>query len=136
MGKAETMRQGRHVALLALGELVHPTLEAAGALAAQGIECEVVNMRFAKPLDTELLRDVASRFSSIVTLENNVRSGGFGSAVCEYLAAENITGVRVHNHAIPDRFVDHGSPAELASELRFDSTGIVSLVTEFLSGAR
>jgi 1-deoxy-D-xylulose-5-phosphate synthase len=136
IGKAETLRPGTHAALLALGELVHPALQAAGALSAQGIECEVVNMRFAKPLDTELLRDVVSRFSSIVTLENNVRSGGFGSAVCEFLAAENITGVRVYNHAIPDRFVDHGSPAELSCELRFDSTGIASLVTDFLSGAR
>jgi 1-deoxy-D-xylulose-5-phosphate synthase len=130
IGKAERLRQGKDVALLAIGELVHPSLQAAEILARGGIECEVVDMRFVKPLDADLLRDVASRFSRIVTLEDNAASGGFGSAVGEFLA--EFPGVRLRAHGVPDRFIDHGSPAELARDLRFDPEGVAALVAEFM----
>lgn len=132
IGRAEVLRRGKDVAVLAIGELVAPALEASRLLAPEGIECEVVNMRFVKPLDETLVRECVGRFSRIVTLEANARLGGFGSGVSEFLSREGVTGVRLCIHGIPDRFVDHGSPAELAAELRFDPAGIASVIKEFL----
>jgi 1-deoxy-D-xylulose-5-phosphate synthase len=128
IGKAETIRAGTDVALLAIGEMAAPALAAAETLATEGIQCEVVNMRFVKPLDTGLLDGVGERFAHVVTLENNSVIGGFGSAVCEYYAGREATNVRVTVHGIPDRFIDHGSPAELAAELRLNAPGIAAVV--------
>jgi 1-deoxy-D-xylulose-5-phosphate synthase len=135
IGKAETLRSGSDIALLAVGELVAPAQQAAAALAHEGIECEVVNMRFIKPLDTALLDDIGSRFHQVLTLEDNSVVGGFGGAVCEYFASREKNDVRVTVHGIPDRFVDHGSPAELAAELGLDGPGIASAVRSVLSAA-
>jgi 1-deoxy-D-xylulose-5-phosphate synthase len=135
IGAAETVRTGTDVALLAIGEMVAPALAAAATLAAEGIQCEVVNMRFVKPIDAALLDDVAARFTQVVTLENNSVIGGFGSAVCEYYAGREKTDVRVTVHGIPDRFVDHGSPAELAAEVGLDAPGIAALVRSLRSAS-
>ncbi len=132
VGKGETLRSGTDVAILAIGDMVAPSLQAAMALAHEGIECEVVNMRFVKPLDEDLLRDVLDRFKAIVTVENNAILGGFGGAVSEFIAATGHAGTRVTMHGIPDRFVDHGSPAELADELGLDGPGIATVVRSVL----
>jgi 1-deoxy-D-xylulose-5-phosphate synthase len=132
IGKGEILREGNDVAILAIGEMVDPSLKAAALLEAEGIQATVVNMRFVKPLDGNLLRSVAARFSRVVTVEDNARIGGFGSAVAEFFAAERITGVRLLNHGVPDRFIDHGTPAELQSDLRFDPRGFAGLISEFL----
>ncbi len=124
IGKAETLREGKDLAILALGEMVAPALAASDELGRDGISCEVVNMRFVKPLDGGMLEDIARRFSHIVTVENNSVMGGFGSAVCEFIAAHRIQGVHLTVHGVPDRFIDHGSPAELAAELALDAPGI------------
>ena len=87
IGKGETLRTGKDIAILAIGDMVAPSLQAAAALAHEGIECEVVNMRFVKPLDAALLGDIIGRFRHIVTVENNSIVGGFGGAVCECVAA-------------------------------------------------
>ena len=128
IGKSEIVRTGTDMAILAIGDMVHPALQAAANLGRDGITCEVVNMRFVKPLDTSLLDDVATRFKHVVTVENNAGIGGFGSAVAEYLAAHHAHGPEIHIHGIPDRFVDHGSPAELAAELGLDAAGITRFV--------
>jgi len=135
IGKAEVLRTGHQVAILAIGDMVMPSLAAAEALAAQQIAAEVVNMRFVKPLDEVLLEDIAARFKKVVTVENNTTVGGFGSAVSEYIARSGHTGIEVRHHGLPDRFVDHGSPAELARELGLDAAGITRVVLEFLAGA-
>ena len=132
IGKGETLRRGEDVALLAIGDMVHEALLAAELLQQQGISAEVVNMRFVKPLDAELLDGVFARFSRVVTVENNARHGGFGSAVAEYLAQSRVTGVEMLLHGLPDRFIDHGSPAELLKEVRLDSPGIAEVVADFL----
>ncbi|MBP1646954.1 MAG: 1-deoxy-D-xylulose-5-phosphate synthase [Bacteroidetes bacterium] len=131
IGKAETLRHGTDAALLAVGAMVDPAMRAAGLLDARGITCEVVNMRFVKPLDLELLESVAARFSSVVTIEDNVVTGGFGSAVAECYAARQ-SPVRVKRHGIPDQFIAHGSPEELQAELCLTPAGIASVVQEFL----
>lgn len=131
IGKGEVLRKGTATALLAVGSMVDPAMKAAGLLDSMGISCEVVNMRFVKPLDTHLLDELALRFSSVVTLEDNVITGGFGSGVAEYFGAKR-TPIRVKRHGIPDHFVAHGSPEELQAELCLTPAGIAGVVQEFL----
>jgi 1-deoxy-D-xylulose-5-phosphate synthase len=128
VGSAETLRAGTAVALLAIGEMVAPALAAAAELDTEGISCEVVNMRFVKPVDGALLERIAARFTRVITIEDNTVLGGFGSAVAEYYTTRGIQNVSVHMHGLPDRFIDHGSPAELAAETGLDGAGIVRLV--------
>jgi 1-deoxy-D-xylulose-5-phosphate synthase len=135
-GKGETLRTGTDVALLAIGTMTNVAINAAELLSHEGITAEVVNMRFVKPLDSDLLRGVALRIPRLVTLEDNVVIGGFGSAVAEFLASEGITGVRLLSLGIPDRFIDHGTPQELQAELGLDPAGVARSVTAFLAGAR
>ena len=135
IGKGETLRSGRDIAILAIGDMVAPSLQAAAALAHEGIECEVVNMRFVKPLDTELLGDILGRFRYLVTVENNSIVGGFGGAVSEFVASAGTRDARVTMHGIPDHFVDHGSPAELADELGLDGPGIATAIRRILHPA-
>ncbi|HTY58486.1 MAG TPA: 1-deoxy-D-xylulose-5-phosphate synthase [Bacteroidota bacterium] len=135
-GKGETLATGRDVALVAIGTMTNTALKAAEQLAREGISAEVINMRFVKPLDGDLLRAVALRIPHIVTIEDNVVIGGFGSAVAEFLAADGITGVRQLTLGIPDRFIDHGTPAELYADLGLDAQGIARSVASFIAGAR
>ena len=131
IGKAEILKSGEDVALLAYGSMVHYALIASEKLESQGIHCEVVNMRFAKPLDKELLDDVASRFRKVVTLEENSIIGGFGSGVLEYFSEKNYKNdlLRI---GLPDKFVDHGTQEELHKMLGIDPDGIVNQVVNFI----
>jgi 1-deoxy-D-xylulose-5-phosphate synthase len=116
--------------------MTNVALKAAELLAHEGIAAEVVNMRFLKPLDSDLLREVALRIPRLVTLEDNVVIGGFGSAVAEFIASDGIAGVRLLPLGIPDRFIDHGTPQELQAELGLDPPGVARSVTAFLAGTR
>jgi len=136
IGKAETLRQGKDVALLAIGTMANVASEAATLLAQQGISAEVVSMRFVKPLDDDLLRMLSARIPRIVTLEDNVMIGGFGSAIAEFFAREGITSVRQLSIGIPDRFIDHGSPQELYAELGLDAPAIARSVAAFMAGGQ
>jgi 1-deoxy-D-xylulose-5-phosphate synthase len=133
IGKAETIRTGRDVALLAIGHMTQYAQQAAQLLSTEGIEAEVVNMRFVKPLDVELLRSIAARFGSVVTLEDHVIHGGFGSAVVEALAELGLTNLAVKVHGIPDQFIEHGTPAELHKLLKLDGQGIAEITKKFLA---
>ncbi len=135
-GKGEKLRAGGDVALLAIGTMANVALAAAEELARTGVSAEVVSMRFVKPLDGDLLREVSLRIPRLVTLEDNVTIGGFGSAVTEFLAADGITGVRVLSLGLPDRFIEHGAPQELYADLGLDPPGVARSVTAFLAGAR
>lgn len=136
IGRGEILRAGNHIALLAIGSMVEVSLQAARILEKEDLLCEVVNMRFVKPLDGDLVEEIASRFTHIMTLEDNVVTGGFGSAVAEHLASKGITSVRLKVHGIPDRFVDHGTPAELQRDLRLDAEGVADVVRECVGVAR
>jgi 1-deoxy-D-xylulose-5-phosphate synthase len=112
IGRAEVLRSGDDVAILALGTMVLPAERAADTLAAEGIAATVVNARFVKPLDARLIVDLAARCQGIVTVEENVKAGGFGSAVLELLESRGIaTPVRVL--AIPDRVYEQASQTRL-----------------------
>lgn len=131
IGKGETVRRGADTAILAIGLMVRHALQAADELEKEGISCEVVNMRFVKPLDTELLESILARFQQVVTVEDNVVTGGLGSAVAEYVASHQ-GGVSLHILGIPDRFIEHGSPEELYRDLALDATGIASAIRTIL----
>ncbi len=128
IGKGETLRQGERVALIGIGKMVGVMREAAVILEDQlGHPVTVVNARFVKPLDTELLLNVAENHEFLFTAEDNVLAGGFGSAVNE-LFAEHDSVKRVTPFGIPDRFVDHGSPDQLLEELGLTATQIAESV--------
>ena len=130
IGEGEVVRYGEDVVILALGAMVAPALEAAGELASKGIEATVVNARFAKPLDKSLIIDLASRIKRMVTIEENVLSGGFGSSVLKLLQECGQCDVQVKNMGIPDEFVEHGTQAILRSKYGLDTEGIVRQVLE------
>lgn len=132
---AETVRSGKDVAILAIGTMVGNSLKAAEFLAASGIESEVVNMRYVKPLDETLLASIADRFHSIVTVEENSVIGGFGSAVLESLAALGRTDIAVKLHGLPDGYVTQGTPAELQHLTKLDGEGIADTVRAFLQAS-
>lgn len=130
IGKGEVISSGSDVAVLAIGTMTHFAVKAAEKLSAENISCEIINMRFAKPIDTEILDNVASRFKKVVTVEENSLAGGFGSAVAEYFADKNYKPdlLRI---GIPDHFIDHGTQAELHRVLEIDAEGIRSKILNF-----
>lgn len=123
IGRAEILREGDDVALVALGPMVQPALAAAEALAARGIDAAVVNARFVKPLDESLLLAVARRTGLVVTIEEAQRAGGFGSAVGELFADRGIE-ARLVSIALPDEFVEHGTPAILRANVALTAEAI------------
>jgi 1-deoxy-D-xylulose-5-phosphate synthase len=135
MGKAEKLIDGEDIALLALGSMVDYSLKAAVKLREHVINCEVVNMRFAKPIDTNMLDKVAAKFQKIVTLEENNLPGGFGSAVAEYFLSKNYKN-DLQFIALPDNFVDHGTQEELHHLLKIDPDGIVERVKQFIQNSK
>lgn len=130
IGKGEVLREGEELAILGIGVMTQNAMEAAKFLEAQGVSPLVANMRFAKPIDSELLDAVCERCERIVTIEENAIRGGFGSAVCEYLQEKGYKN-RVLTLGIPDRFIDHGSPAELHKEIGLDPQSIAKRILEF-----
>jgi 1-deoxy-D-xylulose-5-phosphate synthase len=130
IGKAEVLKSGKDVAVLSIGTMTNYAMNAAEKLEEESISTEVVNMRFAKPLDTALLDEVAGRFKKIVTVEENSLPGGFGSAVAEYFADKRYKN-DILRLGIPDRFIDHGTQAELHSILQIDDEGIRGRISEF-----
>jgi 1-deoxy-D-xylulose-5-phosphate synthase len=119
--------RGRGVAILAFGTLLHPAL-----VAAQALGVSVVNMRWAKPLDIELLREVAAQHQALVTLEEGCILGGAGSAVMEALHMEGLT-LPVLQLGLPDEFIEHGDPAKLLSMAGLDAKGIERAIRDRFS---
>ena len=128
IGKGEILRDGEDVAILAIGVMVAPAFEAARELASKGIESTVVNARFAKPLDSDLIIGLASRIKRIVTVEENALSGGFGSSVIDLLQKSGMSNIQVKSIGLPDEFVKQGAQAVLRSMYGLDATGIVQQV--------
>ncbi len=132
IGKSETLKEGDDIALLAVGSMVEYAEEAAEKLELDGINAEVINMRFIKPLDSEKLNEVSSRFSKIVTLEENSIVGGFGAGVVEYFADNNFKN-DILRIGLPDYFIDHGTQQELHKIVGIDPDSIVSKVKTFIN---
>jgi 1-deoxy-D-xylulose-5-phosphate synthase len=132
IGKGELLRPGKNLAILAIGQSVLPALMAAEDLAPLGIDAAVVNARFVKPLDKELLRGVLQKVSHVITVEDHAVAGGFGSAVLEFMAAEDITGVHVRTLGVPDQFISHGTQDELKKLCGFDREGITQAALQMM----
>ncbi len=127
MGRAETLSEGegKGLAILAIGNMVGPSLQAAEILKAEGISPTVINMRFVKPLDKELIKQVASTHQAILTVEENILQGGFGSAVAEYLIEDGlIRDVAFGSVGIPDEYVEQGAQDILRKLYGLDAEGI------------
>ena len=129
-GKAEVRRQGRRIAILAFGTLLYPALQAA-----EKLDATVVNMRWAKPLDTELLLQLAAEHEALVTVEEGCIMGGAGSAVAEALHAAGLQRPLLQL-GLPDTFIEHGDPAKLLALQGLDAQGIEHAIAErFLAPA-
>lgn len=127
-GKSVTVRDGKDIALLALGPMVPVAQEAAERLAAEGIEARVVNMRFVKPLDEELLIELAHQGQPIITLEEGAIAGGMGSAILEFYARQRITGMNLYPMGLPDHFIEHGDPQQLLDAVGLNADTLVEYV--------
>ncbi len=128
IGKGEILRHGEDVAIVSLGNMVYPSMEAARKLAHAGVQCSVINARFAKPLDTELILDAARRTKRLLTVEENALAGGFGSAVMQLLQSSGVLDVSVKCLGLPDVFVEHGSQSLLRASFDLDAAGIARQV--------
>lgn len=131
IGKAEVVRKGQDVAILAFGTMVSPSLEAAEQLAEAGISARVINARFAKPLDEELLRELAEEKMPIVTIEEAALIGGFGSAVLEFYEREGVQ-MHIKRLGVPDYYIEHGSIADQLREVGLTSDQIAKQIQAFL----
>ncbi|MGI8783885.1 MAG: 1-deoxy-D-xylulose-5-phosphate synthase [Acidobacteriota bacterium] len=131
IGRGETLRQGSDIALIAYGSRVYPALAAAERLAREGVQASVINARFAKPIDAELIVSAARTHAIIVTVEDHVGQGGFGAAVCETLQQHQVNGVPALRLAVPDQVITHGAPAILYARCGLDADGIYNRVRAF-----
>lgn len=135
MGKSELLYQGSEIALLAVGSMVKVAQEVYNNLRAKGQKVTLVNMRFVKPLDTQRLNELAKDHELFVTLEENVKNGGFGEKVLDYFG-EQTEGPKVRIVAIEDQFVPHGSVTDLMRQQRMDSASVTSRVEEWMTELR
>jgi len=131
IGKGEVLRRGKDVNLFAYGSMVPPAMEAAAALGQRGVDCGVINARFAKPLDIELIEQTLHLSPRLLTLEEHLVSGGLGSAVLELAQHRRFNADSIRVHAIPDQFIEHGPQAYQRAKFHLDAAGIVETVLEF-----
>ena len=131
LGTWEVLREGADMAIIACGSMVYPASLAAEELAGEGIECSVVNGRFVKPMDRELLLRIAQQTGRILTVEENTIMGGFGSGIMELLSREGVT-LPVKCLGIPDTFITHGSQNSLRNRIGLDREGISKAIREWL----
>ncbi|MDD3145683.1 MAG: 1-deoxy-D-xylulose-5-phosphate synthase [Candidatus Riflebacteria bacterium] len=130
-GRAEVLREGEQIAVLALGHTLAPALKAAEALEADGVSAMLINPRFVRPFDEKILADIVRRDMPIITVEENALPGGFGSLVAEHAFELGHTAglLRI---GLPDEFVQHGSQEELRSILKIDAAGIRERILHWL----
>lgn len=129
IGKGEIVRDGADIAILAIGTMVYPALEAAEILQKKKINASVVNMRFVKPLDTELIKKIASQVKKIVTVEENVIAGGFGMSVAKYVETQNLASLHI---GLPDKFIEQGQREFLLKKYQMDSKGIAETILNWI----
>jgi len=132
LGKGELLREGTDALLLGYGNRVLPCLRVAEKLAGQGVDVAVINARFCKPLDEELILEWAAKTGRVVTVEDGTRTGGFGSAVLELFSEKNRAGIKTRVVGLPDRFVEHGTQDQLFELYGVDEAAIEAAVRKVL----
>jgi 1-deoxy-D-xylulose-5-phosphate synthase len=135
IGKAEILTQGQDILILAIGHMVKEALIAYHDLQTQGIAATLVNCRFVKPLDTELITQLVRQIPRVITVEENVRQGGFGSAVLEALSDADITHYQLKRIGTPDRFIEHGPQKILRNRYGLNADTIVAAGKELFNGS-
>jgi 1-deoxy-D-xylulose-5-phosphate synthase len=128
LGKAEIKQAGKNLNILAIGSCVIPALEAASILNGHGVSAGVVNMRFAKPLDSDLVRRLAHETGKIAVVEENSCIGGLYGAVCELLAGSNTAVLPI---ALPDQFIEHGAQSLIRDKYGFSAQKIAAAIMEW-----
>ena len=132
IGKAEILTRGDDVLILAIGRPVADALEAHNLLSEKGIFATVVNCRFVKPLDTDLICSLTARIPTVITVEEHVRQGGFGGAVLECLSDNDVMSYRMVRIGIPDTYVEHGPQKLLRTKYGIDAHGILAAAQKLL----
>jgi 1-deoxy-D-xylulose-5-phosphate synthase len=135
IGKGELLRQGKDILLLPIGNRVYPALEAARGLEKVGIDAAVINPRFIKPLDNELILEWAEKTGRVVTVEDNARMGGFGSAVLELLAGSSLSHIMVTTLGYGDRYLEHGTQEILWRKGKIDVPAITNAAMELMDAS-
>jgi len=133
VGKSEILKEGKDLVILAIGSTVYPALSAARQLESEGIQATVVNCRFVKPLDAELLCSIVAPVKRVITVEENVLMGGFGSAVLEMFQEKGIRDITVKRLGIPDVFVEHATQSELRRKYGIDEEGIKEAARQMIA---
>ncbi len=138
IGDAEQLKNGSDIVFLAVGVMVESCQKASEILAAQGIQSGVVNARFIKPLDEQMIKRLSRDVGMIVTVEDNILAGGFGSAVLEYINDQQLHWVKMLRLGFPDKFIEHGSREQLLEKYGLTAEGIAESVSSFVKkfGAR
>ncbi|MFW6278896.1 MAG: 1-deoxy-D-xylulose-5-phosphate synthase [Bacillota bacterium] len=131
-GEAEYLHQGEDVLLIAIGSRVYPALEAAELLQEEGVSTGVINARYVKPLDRKLLLESIPDYDYVLTVEEQVLNGGFGSAVLELINESGLKGVNFKRIGLPDEFIPQGGMEEMRREYGLDSSGIVKTVQDMM----
>ncbi len=132
LGKAEWLKKRKDINILAVGNMVHPALEASEILAKKGINCGVLNMRFIKPLDTKAIKEALELSPNVVTIEDNVLAGGFGSSISEFIC-DNGYQANLLRIGIGDKFVEQATQNQLHEELGLEPKKIASSIVKFLN---
>jgi 1-deoxy-D-xylulose-5-phosphate synthase len=132
VGKGEVMREGSDATIFAIGNEVWPAVEAAELLAKDNINVTVINGRFIKPLDDELIAKYCQPYSAVITVEEGSLAGGYGAAVMERCEQLGIRDVRFHRIGIPDEYVHHGTQDVLRAQYDLHAAGIAKRVKEFV----
>ncbi len=132
IGRGEQLLDGKDLTIIAIGATVYPALQAAETLRKQGIDTGVINARFVKPLDADLIMTAARGTGRVITVEENALQGGFGSAVLELLYDNGLQNVKIKRLGIPDHFIEHGSQAQLRKDVGIDSEGIAAAAMDFM----
>ncbi len=135
IGKGEVLKKGDDVVIFAIGRAVNEALSAHAMLKEHGISAMVVNCRFVKPLDVDLIGSLSKKIPRLITVEENVRQGGFGSAVLECLSDQGIIGFRLKCIGIPDTFVEHGPQEFLRSKYGIDAPAIFNAAKRLMNDA-
>jgi 1-deoxy-D-xylulose-5-phosphate synthase len=134
VGKGEVLREGNSGAIFAIGSEVWPAVQAADILAKEGIDVAVINARFIKPLDDELIKRYCKMFARVVTVEEGSLAGGFGAAIMERYEQLGLDGTRFHRIGIPDEYVHHGAQDVLRAQFDLHAEGIAQRVRNFFAG--
>ena len=131
IGKGQTLREGKDVAIISLGHIGNSVVDVCKQLETEGIEAAHYDMRFLKPIDKELLHTIFAKHKRVLTIEDGTILGGLGSTVMEF-ATDNNYHARIKRLGIPDRFIEQGTPAELYAECGFDKKGIIKAIKELI----